>query len=113
MLPQKNRFTTKNFEFLRRKMKGFRSGDFLFLNGNGRDRTRFAVVISKKVEKTAVKRNQFRRRVYECFRKQYLSDCASVNTICLYKGNKIPKNTAEIQPHIQKYVSFLKNKKLS
>ncbi len=107
MFPQKNRFTTKNFEFLRRKMKGFRSDNFLFLNGEGRDRTRFAVVIGKKIEKSAVRRNQFRRRVYEIFRKDYFEKCSGINTICLYKGTKIPKNTAEIQPHIQKYIDYL------
>ena len=111
MLPQANRFTTKNFEFLRRKMKGFRAGDFLFLHGDGREQTRFAVVISKKVEKSAVKRNAFRRKVYEYCRKEGLSKCAGINTICLYKGAEIPKNTAEIKKAIKKYITFCQRKK--
>lgn len=35
---------------------------------NSRNRQRFAVVISKKIEKTAVGRNRIRRRVYEAIR---------------------------------------------
>lgn len=33
--------------------------------------TRIAVVVSKKVEKSAVKRNRIRRRVYEALRKNF------------------------------------------
>ena len=36
---------------------------------NARKYTRFAVVVSKKVEKSAVLRNRIRRRVYEIIRK--------------------------------------------
>lgn len=38
---------------------------------NARGFTRVAVVVSKKVEKTAVKRNRIRRRVYEALRKNF------------------------------------------
>lgn len=37
--------------------------------GNSRGFTRFAVVVSKKVEKSAVGRNRIRRRVYEVIQK--------------------------------------------
>ena len=36
---------------------------------NARGYTRIAVVVSKKVEKSAVKRNRIRRRIYEAIRK--------------------------------------------
>ncbi len=110
MIPKINRFTAKNFEFLRRKMRPFRHGPFLFFNGNGRDRTRCAVVVSKKVEKSAVKRNRFRRLTYELFRKAELAKLQGRNTICLYNGKKIPKTTAEIQPHIEAYLTFIHQK---
>lgn len=110
MLAQENRFTQKNFEFLRRKMKSFRSGDFLFFFGDGRERTRFAVVVSKKVEKLAVNRNRFRRQVYEYFRKEYLPQCQGFNIICLYKGTKIPKNTAEFSVHLTNLVQKIQRK---
>ncbi len=110
MIPKQNRFTTRNFEFLRRKMKGKRIGDFLFLYGNGRERTRLAVVVSKKVEKLAVNRNRFKRQVYEFFRKGSLSQIAGFNVICLYKGAKIPKNTIEFSQNLVKFINFLQNK---
>lgn len=40
----------------------------LVFNANSRGFTRFAVVVSKKVEKSAVGRNRIRRRVYEAIR---------------------------------------------
>ncbi len=40
----------------------------LIYNDNSRGFQRFAVVVSKKVEKTAVARNRIRRRVYEALR---------------------------------------------
>jgi len=40
----------------------------LIYNHNSRGFQRFAVVVSKKVEKTAVGRNRLRRRVYEAIR---------------------------------------------
>ncbi|MBR5408506.1 ribonuclease P protein component [Candidatus Saccharibacteria bacterium] len=40
----------------------------LIYNDNPRGYTRCAVVVSKKVEKTAVARNRIRRRVYEAIR---------------------------------------------
>ena len=40
----------------------------LVFGGNERGFTRVAVVVSKKVEKTAVGRNRIRRRIYEALR---------------------------------------------
>lgn len=38
---------------------------------NNRDYSRFAVVVSKKVSKSAPKRNRIRRRIYELVRHEY------------------------------------------
>lgn len=43
----------------------------LVYNDNSRGFQRFAVVVSKKVEKTAVGRNRIRRRVYEAIRAEF------------------------------------------
>lgn len=43
----------------------------LVFNENSRGFRRFAVVVSKKVEKTAVGRNRIRRRVYEAIRLEF------------------------------------------
>ena len=40
-----------------------------------------AVVVSKKTEKSAVKRNRIRRRVFECVRKSGLLEGKSVDTV--------------------------------
>ena len=42
----------------------------LVYNENSRGFQRFAVVVSKKIEKTAVGRNRIRRRVYEAIRSE-------------------------------------------
>ena len=43
----------------------------LVYNENSKGFQRFAVVVSKKVEKTAVGRNRIRRRVYEAIRAEF------------------------------------------
>lgn len=43
----------------------------LVYNDNSRGFQRFAVVVSKKVEKSAVGRNRIRRRVYEAIRTEF------------------------------------------
>lgn len=43
----------------------------LVYNENSRGFQRFAVVVSKKIEKTAVGRNRIRRRVYEAIRAEF------------------------------------------
>ena len=43
----------------------------LVYNDNSRGFQRFAVVVSKKVEKTAVGRNRIRRRIYEAIRTEF------------------------------------------
>ena len=48
--------------------------------GTGRKFSRFAVVVSKKVYKSAVKRNRIRRRIYEIIR-LYISSTVLENTV--------------------------------
>ena len=43
----------------------------LIYNDNSRGFQRFAVVVSKKIEKSAVGRNRIRRRVYEAIRTEF------------------------------------------
>ena len=43
----------------------------LIYTDNDKGFTRFAIVVSKKVEKSAVKRNRIRRRAYEVLRKNF------------------------------------------
>ena len=112
MLPKDQRFTGRQFEYLRRKMKSFRSGPFLFLFGPDKHRSKVSVVIAKKVEKTAVGRNRYRRQMYEVFGSELL-DCLSspTNVICLYKGKAITHNMAEMRMHVKAFGDFLNRKK--
>ena len=73
MLNKKYRFHSRGgVKYVYQKGKTIRKpGISLVFCDNTRGFTRVAVVVSKKVEKTAVKRNQIRRRVYEALRKNF------------------------------------------
>ena len=70
MLNKKYRFHSRGgVRYVYQKGKTVRSPKMsLVFADNTRGFTRVAVVVSKKVEKTAIKRNQIRRRVYEALR---------------------------------------------
>lgn len=71
MLQRKYRFHSRGgVRYTYREGKTLRTPKMsLVFTKNERHYTRFAVVVSKKVEKTAVGRNRIRRRVYEVLRK--------------------------------------------
>ena len=70
MLRKKYRFHSRGgVRYVYQKGKTIRSPKMsLVYTKNTRGFTRIAVVISKKIEKSAVKRNRVRRRVYEAIR---------------------------------------------
>ena len=70
MLNKKYRFHSRGgVKYVYQKGKTVRKpGVSLVFCDNTRGFTRVAVVVSKKVEKSAVKRNRIRRRVYEALR---------------------------------------------
>ena len=70
MLSKKYRFHSRGgVRYVYQKGKTIRSPKMsLVFVDNKRGFTRFGVVVSKKVEKSAVKRNYIRRRVYEAIR---------------------------------------------
>ncbi|MBQ3353015.1 ribonuclease P protein component [Candidatus Saccharibacteria bacterium] len=73
MLSKKYRFHSRGgVRYVYQKGKTIRSpkASLVFVE-NSRGFTRVAVVVSKKVEKTAVNRNRIRRRVYEAIRKNF------------------------------------------
>ena len=72
MLPKKNRLQKKkDFEKVFAQGKGFRQ-DLLFLKAvkNDSETLRFGLVVSKKISKSAVKRNKVKRRLREIIRSQ-------------------------------------------
>ncbi|MBR0479994.1 ribonuclease P protein component [Candidatus Saccharibacteria bacterium] len=73
MLSKKYRFHSRGgVRYVYQKGKTIRRPKMsLVFVPNTRGFTRVAVVVSKKVEKTAVRRNRIRRRVYEAIRKNF------------------------------------------
>lgn len=73
MLSKKYRFHSRGgVRYVYQKGKTIRSPKLsLVFIPNSRGFTRFAVVISKKVLKSAVDRNRVRRRIYETIRKNF------------------------------------------
>ena len=73
MLNKKYRFHSRGgVKYVYRKGKTIRSDKIsLVFCDNLKGKTRMAVVVSKKVEKTAVGRNRIRRRVYEVLRRNF------------------------------------------
>lgn len=76
MLPKKNRLQKKkDFEKVFANGKGFRQ-DLLFLKAakSGLETFRFGIIVSKKISKSAVKRNRVKRQLREIIRRQ-LQNC--------------------------------------
>lgn len=73
MLSKKYRFHSRGgVKYVYQHGKTVRTANMsLVFADNTRGFTRVAVVVSKKVEKTAVGRNRMRRRVYEAIRKNF------------------------------------------
>ncbi|MEX2014364.1 MAG: ribonuclease P protein component [Candidatus Saccharimonadales bacterium] len=71
MIPKKNRFTGNNtIARVYKTARPLRSGNFnIRVKKNASGEYRLAVVVSKKVSKSAVVRNRIRRRVFEYARK--------------------------------------------
>ena len=74
----------------------------LVFNENSRGKQRFAVVISKKILKTAVGRNQVRRRLYEAIRLELPNIQKPVDCIFIvYSKDLLNKDFKEIQDEIR------------
>ena len=111
MIAKKFRFTRREFEKARKKTKRFSSGDFLFFYAKSHQLPKMATVISKKVEKSAARRNAFRRRTYDFLGQELIELKPALLFICLYKGQSIPKNTTSLESALTDFKGFLKRKK--
>ena len=92
MLNQKYRFHSRGgVRYTYQHGKSIRRTNITLVHAvNSRDRQRFAVVVSKKVAKSAVERNRIRRRVYEAIRavkKDQDFDAAKDNIFVIYAKN--------------------------
>lgn len=71
-----------------------------------------AAVISKKVNKRAVARNNWRRKVYALVGKVLIKSERPLALICLYKGASIPENTDTLVFAWQQFKAYAENNKL-
>ena len=111
MLNKKYRFHSRGgVRYTYQKGKTIRTPKIsLVHNKNSRNHQRFAVVVSKKVLKTAVGRNRIRRRIYEAIRLELPNfkdkqDCIFVVYDCMIE--KIPFN--ELQKLIRELLTEAK-----
>jgi len=81
-----------------------------YTNNPHRKHPRFAVVVSKKVLKSAVGRNRIRRRVYEALRQHITPDFPSCDIVCIISSSEILTQTpAELTSLIGELLSQATN----
>lgn len=97
MLPKKQRFTTKLFELTFHKGRRVRIGSFLFIVLPSRHGGHFAVNVSKKTTKSAVKRNRIRRQLYEIIRTHWQEAFSRSHIVFLYNGPEIFQNAEDFK----------------
>ena len=99
MLPSKNRLKKKKqFKKVFTDGKSFKN-EFLVLkiNKNGLDYNRFGFIVSKKVSKKAVKRNQVKRRLREIVKKEMTKIKQGFDVILISLAGIEEKNFQEMQ----------------
>jgi len=92
MIPFKNRFHGHNsLSFVYKNGKSVRSRFFnlKYINNQNRKNSRLVVVVSKKVIKSAVKRNRIRRRVYEVLRHQIENIAATHDLVIIILSSEV------------------------
>ena len=109
---------SKKFRF-----HGYGSLKYLFQNGEGsrtklfglkyvenqhRPHPRVAVIVSKKVAKSAVKRNRMRRRVYEILRQHFNFEKPYDIAVTIFSDEVLAVSHEELKEQLKKLVSELK-----
>lgn len=92
MISQKNRFHGhSSLKYLYNKGKTSRTPYFgvRFVRNKQREEYRLAVVVSKKVAKSAVTRNKIRRRLYEAVRKNLPEDFKGVDMAIIVYDERV------------------------
>lgn len=96
MLSGKNRLTVKEFDEVLTKGGVVHNPLFWLKVIKNSSETKISVICPKKVGKTAVLRNRYRRIVYEIIRKNYIKDIKGVNGIVCVKDPIKTKSLQEI-----------------
>jgi len=105
MLPKKKRITKDIFQTILKK-GNIVSGSFFLFRYIKETSPKYAFVVSKKIAKTAIKRNSLRRKGYNVLRLYDLKSCAG---IFFYKKEALSASVVEIKEEIN---SILKKAKI-
>jgi ribonuclease P protein component len=73
-----------------------------------RERPRVAVIVSKKVAKSAVKRNRMRRRVYEILRLHYNFEKPYDVAVTIFSDEVLTVSHDELKEQLRRMISELK-----
>ncbi len=71
MLKKENRLTTNEFDEVFKTGKKNFSKNFMFIKKENKDSLKISTTISKKIYKTAVKRNEARRKIYKILKENF------------------------------------------
>lgn len=105
MIATKNRVPKELIPRILKNGESFKSRLFIIrLEENGLTYDRFRVIISKKIESKAVKRNKLRRQVYEALRLNLKDREKGFDHILIPKRHIIEKSYAEIEEDIAKNI---------
>lgn len=108
MLPKKQRLTTKEFDQAFKDGRGIQVADFAIKKSKS-DKSKFAVVVSKKVSGTAVKRNTIKKKVYNAIKNlsKRHSLAPQMSVIVFVRKDKSDTNIKDIEGEIKDL--FVKN----
>ena len=103
MLKSLFRFHRRNaIQYVYKKGRSVRHGQLsLKFVANNRPESRFGVVVAKKVDKRAVKRNRIRRRIYEVLRKNWDGVSPGVDVlVTVFDKEVAAKPAAELEAEV-------------
>lgn len=112
MIPFKYRFHGYNsLNYIARKGQTTRSANltFKYLPNKSRSRSRVAVVVSKKISKSAVKRNRIRRRIYNIINLHIKNFKFPIDLVIVVNSLEINNlNYQELKAKLEQYLYSIK-----
>jgi ribonuclease P protein component len=116
VLAQKNRIHGRRTFVVTLKKGRVVRGQYFNINysDNNAGRLKAAVVVSKKISKSAVVRNRLRRRLYEILRKNFLTKLGNKNLIIIvFNPDIVNLKSAELENLISNLISKIKDNDFS
>jgi ribonuclease P protein component len=79
-----------------------------YVENSRRNHPRLSVIVSKKIAKSAVKRNRMRRRVYEILRQHFNFEKPYDIAVTIFSDEVLAASPAELKEQLKKLISELK-----